>query len=51
MGLVSQAQHRAQKLTRRLLQPRIRPLWWLEKQGPLFFHPKSYFQPMFDLKY
>jgi hypothetical protein len=32
-------------------KPRIRPLWWLEKWGHLFFHPKSHFQTYFDPKH
>ena len=28
------------------VQPRIQPLWWSEKWGPLFSSSKTYFQPI-----
>jgi len=36
----------SKKMMHCLLQPKIRPMWWLEKRGPLFFDAKSYFQPI-----
>jgi len=35
----------------RLLQPKIQQLWWLEKQGSIFFHPKISFSIYFDPKH
>jgi len=29
-------------------QPRIQPMWWLEKHDPLFFSPKISFSTHFD---
>ena len=38
-------------MIRHLTQPRIQPLWWLKKWGPLFFTQKSHFQLCFDPKH